>query len=1205
MRIKILRTVALTLAAGLVLSNAAPSSPQGIITAREFLGIGGTALASLTNHAKFPNSPDVVAYPARFEWPTTADGSPPPGDVKNDYGVQIIGYLHPPTTGDYVFAIAADDNAVLFLSTDDNPANKTAIASEPQWNPVRAFSSDARRNLVDVGTANERYINVSRPIRLQAGRAYYIEALVKEGGGGDNLAVAWAKPGEAPPQDGGDPIPGEFLSTIDRLSLATPYVAGFSGGPTGFSFRVQKGSGTSAASINPNSVKVTFNNASVTPEISTQGDVTTIKYATPALLPPGSTNSVRLEFADTATPSQTQTVEKSFVVGNFPIIPAFYAVTADTTKPGFNVKVHQVSSVIGFAQNSNARTEAQLAGLLKDDAGNPAPNLADPNAVGIADGPASAPNPANAPISFVVSKTINMSQDGTDNAGNFRPDDVMPGIPGIEGSTDNIGMEITTFLDLPAGLITMGVNSDDGFVTSIMAGPGDKFPIVLGQFDGGRGAADTIFQFVIEKAGVYPFRTIWEEGGGGANIEWFTVNDAGTKVLVNDTATPGHVKAYRTATGGGLPLVTTLAPTPNSTVPLNAKIEVSLQDGAKPINPSSVQLKLNDAPVNATVNRTGTTTTISYSPVGGFPQSTRINVDLAVSDTSTPPITRNIKFSFTTERLPLTVGAFQQENDGLVVMEGENFHKHTPQGTHTWTFSTTARGYSGDGYMEAVPNAGINRSGYPELLTDSPRLDYKVSFVKSGTHYVWIRGMAPGAAAGTDPGANDSVHAGINGDNPETARRIDVTFPGDVWALVGTIQGGARATIDVPSAGEHTVNIWMREDGFRLDKIIITSVESFTPSGLGPQASRHVGQAPPPTVGISSPADNATFAVGANIAITATATASTGHSIAKVEFFNGDTKLGEVTSAPFTFTIANAAQGRLSITAKATDSQGLSTISAPVRIVVGTPAEEILLIHASAGISNASDLAIKARLESFGFAVRTIGATAAKPGDEAGTVLVIASSTIASGDLADKMRFAAVPLITWEQALQDNFLMTLDQDGVTRGSQAGQTEIDIINANHPLAAGLPRGVRTVSASTDFSWGTPGPSATVIATITSDPTRAVIYAYDKGATLVDGTTKAPEKRIYFLMTDNTYLALNADGIKLFDAAVSWALGRTLGVQPKFNPPTVQGGNLVLTWTGGGTLQSADDITGPWTDVAGATSPRTVPITGARKFYRLKQ
>lgn len=44
-------------------------------------------------------------------------------------------------------------------------------------------------------------------------------------------------------------------------------------------------------------------------------------------------------------------------------------------------------------------------------------------------------------------------------------------------------------------------------------------------------------------------------------------------------------------------------------------------------------------------------------------------------------------------------------------------------------------------------------------------------------------------------------------------------------------------------------------------------------------------------------------------------------------------------------------------------------------------------------------------------------------------------------------------------------------------------------------------------------------------------------------------------------------------------------------------------LSITYTG--TLQSADSVTGPWADVAGAQSPFNVTAASGAKFYRVKQ
>jgi hypothetical protein len=48
--------------------------------------------------------------------------------------------------------------------------------------------------------------------------------------------------------------------------------------------------------------------------------------------------------------------------------------------------------------------------------------------------------------------------------------------------------------------------------------------------------------------------------------------------------------------------------------------------------------------------------------------------------------------------------------------------------------------------------------------------------------------------------------------------------------------------------------------------------------------------------------------------------------------------------------------------------------------------------------------------------------------------------------------------------------------------------------------------------------------------------------------------------------------------------------------------VSANGLTLTFTG--TLQSADKVNGTWSDVPGS-SPQTVPMTAAAKFYRAKE
>jgi hypothetical protein len=117
-----------------------------------------------------------------------------PTDWADNYGTRIRGYLYPPTSGNYTFWIASDDNGQLWLSTDDNPSNAILIAYVNDWTNSHEWTKYTSQT--------------STPKSLLAGHKYYIEVLQKEGGGGDNIAVAWQGPGIATQQV----IDGAYLS---------------------------------------------------------------------------------------------------------------------------------------------------------------------------------------------------------------------------------------------------------------------------------------------------------------------------------------------------------------------------------------------------------------------------------------------------------------------------------------------------------------------------------------------------------------------------------------------------------------------------------------------------------------------------------------------------------------------------------------------------------------------------------------------------------------------------------------------------------------------------------------------------------------------------------------------------------------------------------------------------------------------------------
>ncbi|MHC4642744.1 MAG: FN3 associated domain-containing protein, partial [Planctomycetota bacterium] len=157
----------------------------GTILREYWTGIAGQSVSDLTGNSNFPDNPSGSSEPTLFEAPV---------DWSNDYGTRMHVFIHPSVSGSYTFWIASDDNSELWLSTNVDPADKDLIAYVPGWTDPRQWTSFTEQR--------------SSSIALTAGQKYYIEALHKEGTGGDNLAVTWEGPGISY----GNPIAGQYLS---------------------------------------------------------------------------------------------------------------------------------------------------------------------------------------------------------------------------------------------------------------------------------------------------------------------------------------------------------------------------------------------------------------------------------------------------------------------------------------------------------------------------------------------------------------------------------------------------------------------------------------------------------------------------------------------------------------------------------------------------------------------------------------------------------------------------------------------------------------------------------------------------------------------------------------------------------------------------------------------------------------------------------
>jgi hypothetical protein len=313
-------------------------------------------------------------------------------------------------------------------------------------------------------------------------------------------------------------------------------------------------------------------------------------------------------------------------------IPAEFAYplsAASAANRGFSVLMKQATTAAGTLPNSTARTEAQLAGtLINSKTGQPHTNTIDFAAAAF-----------NADGTFTETTTINYEQAGSTGQS-------FPGIPGLEGGTDNIAMEVVSWLELQAGTYSMIVNSDDGFRVTVGKDARDKTSVIkLGEYEGGRGAGDSIFNFTVTQAGLYSFRLIWQEGNGGANCSWFTasVDDPSNRVLVNGD---GGVKAYSKISAATPSYVSFLDPGIGAeNVSPGAMVTAVINNGSSStIAASSVKLTFDGAAVAATVTQANGATTVTYDPPGLLEPGSKHAVQIEYSEGTTA---RKFEYSFT------------------------------------------------------------------------------------------------------------------------------------------------------------------------------------------------------------------------------------------------------------------------------------------------------------------------------------------------------------------------------------------------------------------------------------------------------------------------------------------------------------------------------------------------------------------------------
>lgn len=173
---------------------------------------------------------------------------------------------------------------------------------------------------------------------------------------------------------------------------------------------------------------------------------------------------------------------------------------------------------------------------------------------------------------------------------------------------------------------------------------------------------------------------------------------------------------------------------------------------------------------------------------------------------------------------------FKEEN-GVIVIEAEHIEEVRPYRGQAWQNSKAQAGFRGEGALVATPEKGVRIRG--KFERNSPEATYHVSVSNTGTYYVWLRVWAESDNA-------NSVHIGLNDRATRSATGLETsTYRSWTW-MNQIMDDNEPASIQIRKPGIQTINLWMREDGLYVDRILLTADPSYVPSGNGPNESPRV-----------------------------------------------------------------------------------------------------------------------------------------------------------------------------------------------------------------------------------------------------------------------------------------------------------------------------------------------------------------------------
>jgi hypothetical protein len=199
-----------------------------------------------------------------------------------------------------------------------------------------------------------------------------------------------------------------------------------------------------------------------------------------------------------------------------------------------------------------------------------------------------------------------------------------------------------------------------------------------------------------------------------------------------------------------------------------------------------------------------------------------------------------------------------------------------------------------------------------------------------------------------------------------------------------------------------------------------------------------------------------------------------------------------------------------------------------------------LMVTNGASTPTAGDAVMRGRLLGRGFQVSLVSDALVTAGAVADQDLVVISSSAESGTLGTKLRDVARPIVCIENGAFPIMGMTGTTLATDYGSTFNQTAVNMSAGGSALAGTLTGTVTISSTPAELGWAVPAAAAVVAATMADNPAHAALFGYAGGSQMVG--LVAPARRVGFAIRETLAANLTADGLTLFDAAVTFALAK---------------------------------------------------------------